>query len=116
MATLTEPRFPGEFIATEANGKRSRDNDTIAAGTITTVGRVLSGPSTARVLCDGSAAATAVSFNAVDATAAAKTGVTMTSSCELNRAEMDFGAMNNTQIGVAIADLKLIGVIARPAV
>lgn len=116
MATLIEPRFPGEFIATESNGKRSRDNDTLAAGSVATVGRVLSGPSTARVLCDGSVAATAVAFNAVDATSAAKTIVTMVRSCELNKSEMDFGAMNTGQIATAIADLKAIGIIVRPAV
>lgn len=116
MATLLEGKYPGEFVATEANGKRSRDNDTLAAGSVVGVGRVLSGPATARVACDGSGAATAVAFAACDATAAAKTVVTMSRSCELNRAEMDFGAMNAGQIATAITQLATLGIVVRPAI
>ena len=32
MTVLTEGRHPGEFLMTEANGQRSRENITIASG------------------------------------------------------------------------------------
>jgi hypothetical protein len=123
MATLTEGKYPGEFIATEANGKRSRDNGILISGQNLGTGRVLglitaSGKWTdlAPGASDGSQVAAGVLFKACNATSADATCVVMTRSCELNRAEMDFGALNGGQQTTAIAQLALQGIIVRPAV
>lgn len=123
MATLTEAKYPGEFIATEAFGKRSRDNATLITGQNLGVGRVLgkitaSGKLTAVApgASDGSEVAAAVLFKACDATSADATCVVMARDCELNRAEMDFGALDAGQQTTAIAQLALQHIIVRPAV
>lgn len=123
MPTLTEGKYPGEFIATEANGKRSRENGTLVAGqnlpTARVVGRITaSGKYTdlAPAAVDGSQTAAGVLFAAVNATGGDKTAVFMVRDCELNRADLDFGALTAAQITTAISQLASLGVIVRPAV
>jgi len=79
MTVYTEGRHPGEFIMTEANGKRSRETITIASGAgevapgtvlgkVTASGEYLPRDATA---ADGSEAAAAVCIYGGDATSAA---------------------------------------------
>jgi hypothetical protein len=124
MATLiTEGKHRGEFLATESVGRRSRDTVTVITGQNLGVGRVCgqitaSGKWTAVApgASDGSQVATGILFGAVDATSADKTGVMVTRACEVNRNELDFGALNNTQIAAAIVQLAAVGIIVRAAV
>lgn len=78
MTVYTEGRHPGEFLMTEANGQRSRENITIASGAgIIAPGTVLgkitaSGKYVASAVgaTDGSQTAVAVSLYGCDATSA----------------------------------------------
>lgn len=123
MAVLTEPKWAGEFIYSEANGRQSRDNGTLISGQNQVAGTVLgritaSGKYTivAPGAADGSEVASAVLFAGVDASAADKPCVVMHRNCELNQAEMNFGTLNAGQIVTAIAQLATVGIIVRPAV
>lgn len=60
--------------------------------------------------------AAGILFDAVDATSADKTGVMVVRACEVNRNELDFGALSTPQIATAIAQLQALGIIVRAAV
>lgn len=120
MATLTESRHAGEFIISEANGHRSRDTVTVAVGNKLKAGHVV-GELTAGGFAeysptntDGSETPAGILFDAVDATAAAKTGVNMARDCEVNASELTFfeGA-TEAEIETAAAALAEHGIILR---
>lgn len=78
MTVYTEGRHPGEFLMTEANGQRSRDNITIASGAgVIAPGAVLGKVTatnkyvvSAAGATDGSETASAVALYGADATSA----------------------------------------------
>jgi hypothetical protein len=89
MAVLTEGRHTGEFILSEANRMRSRDNAVLAKGQILDVGAILSrqanGPYTSLdpEAEDGTQTAIAVLYAATDASDAAAECVVFARECEL---------------------------------
>lgn len=79
MSSLTEQTHTGEFLVSEDNGHRSRDQVTIEAGQDLKAGHVLGKVSASGEYkeynpgnADGSETAVAVAYDAVDAAAGAK--------------------------------------------
>ena len=71
MTTLTESSHTGEFILSEANGQRSRDNGVLAHGEKVAAGEVLGGTLAAMTAYNASSAgedAIGIALNACDAT------------------------------------------------
>ncbi|MCK7542956.1 head decoration protein [Marinobacter bryozoorum] len=120
MATFTESRHAGEFIISEANGHRSRDTVTVAAGNNLQAGHVV-GALTAGGYAeynpgnaDGSETPAGVLFDAVDATDAAQTGVILARDCEVTGADLAFFAgATEGEIETAAAALAELGIIVR---
>ncbi len=123
MATLTEGPHTGEFVVSEANAYRSRDEDTLAIGQNLEAGAVLgrltgSGNLTAydNGAVDGSETAVAILYGAVDATAAATACTVIARDAEVNLAELVFDAgQDQAAQDAAIDDLRAVGIIARRA-
>jgi hypothetical protein len=125
MSVLTEPKWNGEFIATEANGRRSRDNGILATGqaAILYPGRILGKVTTSGKFsdlvpgaADGTQTAAGILFGTTDATAADKACVVITRSCEVNQGELDYGTLTSGQKTTAIGQLVALGIIVRAAV
>ena len=123
MPSLTEGKFPGEFLVSEANGRESRDVATLITGQKLNAGAVCatitaSGKKTFVVPgnADGSQIATCILYANTDATSADKAAVFITRNAEVNQAELDFGTLNAGQITTAIAQLAAVGIIVRAAV
>lgn len=123
MAVINEHKRAGEFIFSEANGRRSREVGTLISGQNLGVGRILgkitaSGKYTAVAPAagDGSESAAGVLFDATDASAADKSCIVLVRDCELNESELDFGSLNSGQKTTAKAQLAALGVLVRPAV
>lgn len=120
---LTQGNGAGEFIATEANGHRSREVRTLASGQVVVAGEVLgtitSGGKVASCNqdgSDGSETATDVSFGNYDATDGDMQITTLTRDCELVEDLLVFGSANDAgEIAELKADLAARGVIMRPA-
>lgn len=121
MPELSEGRHAGEFLVSEANGSRSRENVTVAAGQNLKAGAVL-GKLTAggefRAVqpggADGSEAAAGILWDSVDATAAAKPGVAIVRDAEVNGAELEWPAgITDPQKTTAIGELAALGIIVR---
>lgn len=95
MTVLNESRHTGEFMVSEANGHRSREQVTLAAGQSLDVGAVL-GRITATGLyteyapaaADGSETAAAILYAAVDASAADSPAVIIARDAEVNAGEL----------------------------
>lgn len=125
MVTLTEGRHTGEFILTEAMGKRSRDNVTVAftaaaalaAGTvmgiITASGKWKPHEDGAS---DGSEVAAGVLYDNVSADAAGDVvAVMLTRDAEVKRGALEWDATVSTPAleNAAIDDLANAGIIVR---
>lgn len=111
----------GNYIVSEANGTRSRDVVTIAAGQSLLPGAVL-GKITASGLytavapaaTDGSESAAAVLYAAVDATDAEKPGVVTARDAEVAGHALIWPAGTTTQQEAeALGQLAAIGIVAR---
>ena len=121
MTTLTEGRYTGEHIISEASGTRSRDVVTLIAGQSLPPGAVLgkitaSGKYTllAPAATDGSEVACAVLFAAVDASAADKAAVVTARDAEVAGAALTWPAgMDAGEKTAATAELKLLGIVIR---
>lgn len=114
MTTLTEGRHAGEFIISEGNGWISREGVTIVTGQNLVAGTVLgkitaSGKYAAysNAAADGTEVAAGILFEAVDATAADKSGVMIARHAEVNGDELTGNDANGT------ADLKALAIIVR---
>jgi hypothetical protein len=123
MAVITEGRYAGEALVSEANGRRSRDVGTLITGQNLGAMRVLgqitvSGKWTAVApsASDGSETASGVLWDNVDATSADKVCAVVTRDAEFNEAELDWGALNGGQIATAIVQLADVGILVRNAV
>lgn len=121
MTTFTERHHAGSFILSEADGIRSRENVTIAAGNVVEVGQVLgkitSGGKYAHYdnsASDGTQTAAAISLNYVDASDADTLAAVFVRDCEVIRDELKFpsGTSDNDE-AAAYADLALQHVIVR---
>lgn len=117
---LTETTHAGDFILSEANGNRSRDNVTIVSGQDLAAGTVLgkitaSGKYTAynNAAANGSEVAAGVLYAAVDASAADKAGVAIVRDAEVNSDQLGWSGGDSTAITAGTADLKAVGIIVR---
>lgn len=121
MATLTETRHAGEFIISEANGHRSREAVTIAAGNNLQAGHVV-GKLSAGGYAEYNPANTAGEAKKVagillapaSAADAALAGVILARDCEVTTADLTFFAgASEGQIETAAAALAEQGIILR---
>lgn len=124
MPTLTEGKYAGEFICSEANGRRSREEVTVASGQNVKVAHIL-GKVTASgeyiewnpANVDGSQTVAGISHSAVDATGGAKKAVIIARDAELNEKELEyFAAATAGNKDTAKAQLANLGIIVRKAV
>jgi len=107
-------------MVSESRGTRSREAITVAGETLgagTVLGRITSTGEYAAVnpeASDGSEAAAAVLYAAVDASAAAAPAVIIARSAEVNAAELVWPeGITPAQQAAAVADLAAVGVITR---
>ena len=121
MTTLTEPVHPGEFIVSEANGHRSREQVTVASGQALKAGHVIGKRSSDGAIAeydpsatDGTETVHGVLFSGVDASTEAKRGVALRRDAEVTQADLTFieGA-SDEQIATAVGELNELGIIAR---
>lgn len=123
MSTLTEGKYPGEFLMSEANGTRSRDTVTVVsgAGVIepgTVLGKITaSGKYTTALLAsnDGSESAAAIALYGCDATSADASVVIISRDAEVNSNMLVWGADIDTTNEKAAAAVLLAakGIIVR---
>jgi hypothetical protein len=123
MTTLVEGRHTAEYLLSEAEGHRSRDNIKIASGSnVVKVGAVL-GKITASgkfvphapAATDGSETAVAVNYAQVDATSADVVAAAHVRDCEVRASELILNAATDTDAEKAAvyASLASVGIIVR---
>ena len=117
---LTEGRHAGEFLLSEAAGKRSRENVTIVSGQDLGAGAVLgkisaSGKYTAvdQAAGDGSQTAVAVLIDACDATGGDKDAAITARDAEVNGECLDWGSQSAAETTTGITELEAVGIIVR---
>jgi len=123
MTVLTEGRHPGEFLMTEANGQRSRENITIASGAgiiapgtvlgrITTSGKYLA---SAVGATDGSQTAAAIALYGCDATSGDANISAITRDAEVNGSILTYHPDRDqaAEKTAAQGDLAAVGIIVR---
>jgi hypothetical protein len=123
MPVLTEGPRPGEFIMSEANWHRSRDNITIVAGSgkvapgtvlgkITASGKYAPSPATGS---DGSQTGAAINIHAVDATSVDVKVAAFTRDAEVNGKCLAYEATVNddTKKAAKATHLAAAGIIVR---
>ena len=121
--TFTETSHPAEFVLTEANGQRSRDNITIVSGAgvvkvgtvlgkITSGGKYTPSPATGS---DGSQTGVAINLYQVDATSADVAVAAITRDAEVNKNLLVYEATvdDATKKGAKNTELAAVGIIAR---
>ena len=121
--TFTETSHPAEFVLTEANGQRSRDNITIVSGAgvlkvgtvlgkITSGGKYTPSPATGS---DGSQTGVAINLYQVDATSADVAVAAITRDAEVNKNLLVYEATvdDATKKGAKNTELATVGIIAR---
>ena len=115
MTTLTEGRHAAEFLMSEANGMRSRENGTVASGENLVAGQLVKASGANLVAyTDGSTPLGVLLYN-VDATGGALKAAYIARDAEVNVDMLTFPAENSdaTVKTDAIAALKVLGIIAR---
>lgn len=117
MTTLTEGNHTGEFIVSEANGNRSREEIVVVSGQNLGAGQVLgkitaSGKYAAydEAASDGTETAVAVLYADVDASAADADGVAIDKDAEVSAAKLVWGSADDAAGAV---DLLAAGIVAR---
>lgn len=123
MTVLTEGRHPGEFLMSEANRQRSRDNITVASGAgviapgtvlgkVTASGKYLASAAGAD---DGSQTAVAVALYGCDATSADANIAAIVRDAEVNGAVLTYHADRDqpAEKAAANAALAAVGIIVR---
>jgi len=119
MESFTEGRHAGEHIVSEANGARSREQGTLAAGNLP-AGAVLAlngdgdyvqlAPSAA----DGTETAKAVLYGAVDASVSAQPCTINARDCEVQESALTLpDGISEPQTTTAMDDLIGVGIIPR---
>lgn len=120
--SYTEGKYPGEYIASEANGEYSRDTIILAQqGTITPAGTILGviaangkAVPVAPAANDGSQTAVKILYGNVDATAGDKLVAVTARNTEVNGAEITYPAGATAgQIAAINAQLAAAGIIVR---
>lgn len=121
MTTKTEGYHAGHFIVSEANGHRSRETITVAAGEVLVAGSVIAKHSgtgkyaeydnDATVTLDDAAG---ILYDNVDATDGDVEAVAIVRDAEVNGDELQWGANEDTNDRLAgTADLLALGIIVR---
>ena len=121
MSEVTEGKYAGEFIASEANGTRSREVKTIASGqnlvAAQVVGKVTASGKYAAFnqdAVDGTEAAAGISYDNYDASTEDIEGVIIIRDAEINGNDLlwpaDIEAAEQT---AAEAELAALGIIVR---
>lgn len=121
MTVLTDGRHTAEYIASEANGTRSRDVVTLITGQNLAPGAVLgkitaSGKYTAvdPAASDGSQTAAAVLFDPVDASAADKPAVVTLRDTEVKAVALVWpSGISGPDKTTALGQLASLGILAR---
>ncbi len=121
MAEVTEGKYAGEFIASEANGSRSRDVVIIALGQAVVAAQVLgkvtaSGKYAAfnQDAVDGTEAAAGIAFDSYDASVADINGVVVLRDAEVNSNDLLWPAdIEVAEQAAAEAELATLGIIVR---
>lgn len=119
MASFTEGRHTGEHIVSEANGARSREQGTLAAGDLP-AGAVLAlngdgdYVQLAPAAADGTETAKAVLYGAVDASGSAQPCTVHARACEVEEAALTLpDGITEGQTTTAMNDLITVGIIPR---
>jgi len=121
MTTVTESRHPGEHVVSEASGSRSREQVTLASGNNLAAGTVLGVVTSSgkyavfdQDAVDGTGAAAAILYAAVDASAADAECVVHVRDCEIDGAALTWPAdILDAERDTAIAALAALGIIVR---
>lgn len=121
MAEVTEGKYAGEFIASEASGNRSRDVVVIASGQSVVAAQVLgkvtaSGKFAAfdQDATDGTENAAGIAFDSYDATLADMNGVAVVRDAEANGHDLLWPAdIEAAEQAAAEAQLAALGIIVR---
>lgn len=122
MTELTEGRFAGECIVSEASGTRSREHVTILSGQDLPANAVLgkvtaSGKYVAydNAASDGSETVAGILYDAVDASDGDVGGVALIRDAEVKASGLDWNTQNQAGIDAGIVDLLSLGVVVRVA-
>lgn len=119
MTVKTEGFHAGHFIISEANGHRSREVITVKQGEVLDAGAVIAlQTSTGKYIeyqnDETSLAAKAILFDNVDATDGDVEAVALVRDCEVNGAELQWAATEDTgDRDAAVVDLATQGIIVR---
>ena len=123
MTVLTEGRHPGEFLMTEANGQRSRENITVASGAGliapgTVLGKVTASGkyvASAGGASDGSQSAVAIALYGWDASSQDVDIAAIVRDAEVNGNVLTYHADRDltAEKVAANADLAAVGIIVR---
>ena len=121
MAELTEGKYAGEFIASEANGSRSRETITVLSGEVLYAGQVLGKVTASGKYAafnqdgvDGTEAAAGVIYDNVDATAGDIEAVIIARDAELNGNDLLWPSdIETAEQTAAEAELAALGIIVR---
>lgn len=119
MTTLTEGKYPGEFILSEANCSRSRETGTLVLGQNLSAGAVLGIITASGKLAaydndavDGTQTAAGILFDNVDATAADVAGVVyFARDAEVRKSDLAWKDTDAETAGTP--QLKTLGIIVR---
>lgn len=114
MTALSEGRHAAEFIISESNGQRSRENGTVKSGENLAAGEVVMLDGTKLVAYDGATGSTAIGvmIAAVDATGGDAKGAYIARDAEVN-GDILTVAGNAGDATVYSADLAAVGIIVR---
>ena len=116
MTLKSEGKHTGEFIVSEANGYRSRDEVTVASGENLVAGQVymLVGGEAVALEYDSdvgpAVSAAGIIYDNVDASAAAKQGTAIVRDAEVNLAKLTY---TDQPQALVVADLLALGIITR---
>ena len=116
MSTLTETLHAGVFIASEANGERSREVATVKSGETLVVGEVVQLSGAKLVAADVVTAVVGIMFDAVDASSADVTGaVYIARDAEVVDADITYPTESTAggEKVATVASLAALGIIAR---
>ncbi len=121
MTTLTEGTHAGEFLVSEGNGWQSRDSIVVISGQNLAAGAVLGQITASKKYTlhnssasDGSEAAIAILFEAVDASAGDANGVGIARLAEVNGDEITWkSGISVANKTAGIESLKAAGIIVR---
>jgi len=117
---LTEKTHAGGFLISEADGKRSRENVTLASGQDlhpgAVLGKITSGGKYTAInqgASDGSQTAAGVLYGRGDASAADLEVAIIARDAEVNGNELQWGSESPTEVTTGITELASLGIIVR---